>query len=82
MRVILLGRKPIACAALRHMLSRGIEVVAVAAPGKAEPDPYPERLADVAESFDIPVVQDTFLYDCLAGAQTAPSLDFHGSKTA
>ena len=75
MRVILLGRKPVACSALRYMLSKGAEVVAVVTPGKDEPDPYPERLVDVADSFGIPVFQEKLLYDCLAGAQDALEID-------
>ena len=67
MRVILLGRKPVACEALRYMLSRGTEVVAVSAPRRSVPDPYPERLVDVADSFGIPVVQDQDLYDYISG---------------
>ncbi len=65
MRVVLLGRKPVACDALRYMLASDAEVVAVSTPGKDEPDPYPERLVDVAESLGIPVIQDSVMYDCL-----------------
>ncbi len=74
MRVILLGRKPVACEALRYLISTGAEVVAVSTPAKTESDPYPERLVDVAETFGIPVVQDQQLYDCLEGNQTSSSL--------
>lgn len=74
-RTILLGRKPVACDALRHMQSSGAEVVAVVTPGKNEPDPYPERLADVAESFGIPIVQDIGLYDCLSGNMPTAGID-------
>jgi methionyl-tRNA formyltransferase len=67
MRVILLGRKPVACDALRFMLSLGVEVVAVSTPARTDHDLYPERLVDVADSFGVSVVQDQDLYDCLAG---------------
>lgn len=75
MRIILLGRKPVACDALRYLLSRGAEVVVVSTPGRHEPDPYPERLVDVAESFGIPVVQDPFLYDCLSQGSLKSRID-------
>jgi methionyl-tRNA formyltransferase len=74
-RVILLGRKPVACDALRHLRACQVEVVAVVTPGKHEPDPYPERLVDVAESMGIPVVSDRFLEDCVTGAAHEGSLD-------
>jgi methionyl-tRNA formyltransferase len=57
------------------MRSRGAEVVAVSTPGAEELDPYPERLADVAESFGIPVCQDQLLYDCLAGRLVRKGID-------
>ena len=78
MRILLLGRKPVACEALQYMRSRGAEVIAVSTPGKSEPDPYPERLVDVAESFGIPVVEDRLLYDCLAGKSVETDVDLRG----
>jgi methionyl-tRNA formyltransferase len=78
MRVVLLGRKPVACDALRHILSRGAEVVAVSTPPTHQPDPYPESLAEVADSFDLPVVQDALLYDCLAEGSVKGGVDLRG----
>jgi methionyl-tRNA formyltransferase len=76
MRIILLGRKPVACEALRYMKSCGAEVVAVVAPNREEPDPYPERLIDVAEYLGIPVVEDQQLYRWLdEGTTVAGALD-------
>jgi len=75
MRTILLGRKPVACDALRYMRSRGAEVVAVSTPGVDVVDPYPERLVDVANHFGIPVVEDQLLYDLLAGDRLGAGVD-------
>jgi methionyl-tRNA formyltransferase len=57
------------------MLAQGAEVVAVSAPRNTEPDFYPERLVDVAESFAIPLLDDQYLYDCLAGRAVEKAID-------
>ena len=72
MRVILLGRKPIACATLRHMISMGIDVPVVVAPGREEPDPYPERLVDAADALGVPVMAAERIYELLGHPDKSP----------
>ena len=76
MRVILLGRKPVAIAALRHMYDRGAEIAAVVAPPEPSGDLHPERLAEVATTLGIPVVAEDTLYAALDGGRAVAQIDF------
>ena len=59
MRVLLLGRKPVACDAVRYMHHHDqTTVVGVISPDRDESDPYPEQLCDVAASLDVPFFPD------------------------
>ena len=63
MRVLLLGRKPVASEALRYMRSRGADIVGIGSNDGISPDPYPDRLPALARSFGIPVFGDDELYE-------------------
>lgn len=67
MKAIFLGRKPAACAALRHLVERGVDVVAVVAPAASDAGLARPWLCDTAQALGIPVVSDELLYDTLAG---------------
>lgn len=78
MRVIFLGRKPAASAALESLVRRGAEVVAVVAPMEADPAPHwRPLLQDTAAQLGLPVVRDEELYAALAlpGDQPGPRLE-------
>jgi methionyl-tRNA formyltransferase len=68
MRIILLGRKSIACDALRYMLSCGAEMLTVVAPEKTDLIKQ-ESLAKTAQNFNIPVTTDDDLYEMIAHNQ-------------
>lgn len=70
MRVILLGRKPPACQALRDVLARGMVVVGVV-DSPSEQYPYPETLTDTATALGIPVLDEQRLYESLADPDRA-----------
>jgi methionyl-tRNA formyltransferase len=66
MRLLFLGRKPAASDALRLIIDRGHEVVAVVAPFPGDPIldrfAFPPYLHETAKSFGIPVLRDEDIY--------------------
>ncbi len=72
-RAVYMGKdKPSCVEGLRHASDRGLEVVAVVAPGEPGPVPYPERLAEVATGLGLPVVGPEDVYDAVEG-RTSPA---------
>ncbi len=62
MRVIYMGRKPIACEGLRFLIEKGINVVVVVAPPKGQYVYGENSLVDTAEYYGIPIASDEELY--------------------
>lgn len=58
MRVLFMGRKPHACEALRFLVKRNVDVVAVVAEPREKPSFWSPKLIDVAESLGLPVITD------------------------
>jgi methionyl-tRNA formyltransferase len=79
MKAIFLGRKPAASAALRHLIERGIEVVAVMAPPASDAEFERPWLCDSARELGIPVVSDEVLYNKLAtrAPESLAGMDLH-----
>ena len=70
LKIIFMGRKPAASVALRRLVDRGVEVVAVVAPLHPEQPVdstfWRPLLRNTAKELGIPVVTDEKLYECLA----------------
>lgn len=88
MRALFLGRKPAASEALRLLVDRGVEVVAVVAPlpeeVPAEATFWRPLLRDTARALSIPVVSDRVIYRSISALERgeAPELDVRGIDIA
>lgn len=80
MRVVLLGRKPGAAEALKYLLEKEIEVVAVVGETKGSPTHYSPRLIDIAEYYSVPVATDSELYEHLESLHNTKSPRFNLDK--
>jgi len=65
MRVVLMGRKPGSCKALKYLIEKGIEIAVVVTHPRNHESFYKERLADTAYEYGIPVASDVDLYNYL-----------------
>lgn len=65
MKAIFLGRKPYSCEALKYLISKGIDVVAVVAKLDDEDIYWKTKLAEVAKDHSLKVVDDDYLYNAL-----------------
>ncbi len=77
MRIVLLGRKPVACEALRFLVSEGIEVAAVVPGDVGERDSYSEDLSTVADNLGVPIASNDELYAELNNISSHRRLQLH-----
>jgi methionyl-tRNA formyltransferase len=79
MKAIFMGRKPAACAALQHLVNRGMDVVAVVGPPASDAEFERPWLCDSARELGIPVVSDEVLYNKLAtrAPESLAGMDLH-----
>ena len=77
MRVLFLGRKPVACEALSYLVSRAFTVTGVVVDGSSPCGAGPEPLIGVANSLGIPVITAEMVYKNLSSPQPEPGVDLH-----
>ncbi len=65
MRVIFMGRKPVACKCLEYLIEKGIDVVVVVSSCKNQMEVREERLDALANRYGIPVTTESRLYNAI-----------------
>ncbi|MEW5820680.1 MAG: formyltransferase family protein [Cyanobacteriota bacterium] len=65
MKAIFLGRKPYSCEALKYLISKGVDVVAVVAKLDDEDIYWKTKLSDVAKEYNLNVINDDYLYNAI-----------------
>ena len=74
MKILIFGRKPVSCDALRYARRKGVTIAGVVTPLLDPTDCYGERLADLAESFGIPIFSPDSIYAAIRG-EVEPRVD-------